>query len=258
MEVRGDHAAQRGTGRGAGVHCADPLHRSSGSLVAPSWPCPMPPPTPRAQTTAVSSSQPTGLLTVTEAAQQAGVSRWTIAGWIDWGYLPSLLIDRRRFVRAADLAAAQTHRHLDGVVPAWRRDRQRAGWRLRQVREAAGLTQLEVAAIAGITHEAISLLETGRRAPMVATVRRLAQALRVAPRVFVADDDLAAVGLTTVAAAARLGVPPARVQTWLATGKLPGVKVSGQWRVPVLAVTELEARKRLRGRSRRLDPRFRG
>jgi excisionase family DNA binding protein len=93
---------------------------------------------------------------------------------------------------------------------------------------------------------------------MVETVRRLAQALRVVPRVFVDDDELSAVGLTTAAAAARLGVPASRVQTWLAAGKLPGMKVSGQWRVPVLAIANLEASARLRGRSRRLDPRFRG
>jgi acetoin utilization deacetylase AcuC-like enzyme len=42
---------------------------------------------------------------------------------------------------------------------------------------------------------------------MAETVRKLAQALRVAPRVFVDDDELAAVGLTTAATAARLGVP---------------------------------------------------
>jgi excisionase family DNA binding protein len=218
----------------------------------------MPPPTPRVPTTAARPSPPPGLLTVRQAAQQAGVSRWTIAGWIAWGSLSAVRIERHRYLRPADLAAAQARQHLDGVVPAWRRDPRRAGWRLRHLREAAGLTQLELAAVTGRTHEAISRLEWGRCAPMAETVRRLAQALRVAPRVFVDADELAAVGVTTAAAAARLGVPPARVQTWLATGQLPGVKVSGQWRVPGLAVAELEASDRLRGRSRRLDPRFPG
>ena len=59
-------------------------------------------------------------------------------------------------------------------------------------------------------------------------------------------------------AAARLRVPAGRVQTWLREGKLAGVKVSGQWRVPVSAVRDLARSGRLRGRSRRLDPRYRG
>jgi excisionase family DNA binding protein len=201
---------------------------------------------------------PPGSLTTHQAAQQAGVSRSTVLGWIASGHLPAQRIDRRRYLRPADLATAQTRQHLDGVVPAWRCDPRRAGWRLRHLREAAGLTQLELEAATSLTHEAISRLEWGRCAPMVETVRKLAQALRVAPRVFVADEELAAVGLTTAATAERLGVPVSRVQTWLATGQLPGLKISGQWRVPVLALTELEASHRLRGRSRRLDPRFRG
>ena len=109
----------------------------------------------RLQTAAIPSTIPPGLLTVAQAVQQAGVSRWTIAGWIDGGYLPSVLINHRRYLRPADLAAAQTRQHLDGVVPAWRRDPRRAGWRLRHLREAAGLTQLELAALTGLAHEAI-------------------------------------------------------------------------------------------------------
>jgi hypothetical protein len=53
-------------------------------------------------------------------------------------------------------------------------------------------------------------------------------------------------------------VPPGRVQKWLAEGQLAGWKVSGQWRVAALSLAELEASQRMRGRSRRLDPRFRG
>jgi len=62
--------------------------------------------------------------------------------------------------------------------------------------------------------------------------------------------------MTTDAVARWLEVPRTRVQLWLRSGKLPGVKVSGQWRVPLDAVLELERRDRLRGRSRRLDPRY--
>jgi excisionase family DNA binding protein len=64
--------------------------------------------------------------------------------------------------------------------------------------------------------------------------------------------------LTLTEAAARLEVPPARVRSWLQQGHLPGTRVSQQWRVPAVAVMELERSGRLRGRSRRLDPRYRG
>ncbi|MGH2617420.1 MAG: helix-turn-helix domain-containing protein, partial [Thermomicrobiales bacterium] len=136
--------------------------------------------------------------------------------------------------------------------------RQRAGLRLRVLREAAGLTQLELEAVSGLRHETISLLELGRRAPQAESVRKLARALRVEPARFVAREQLAAVGLTVAEAAARLEVPVGRVQVWLATGKLAGTKVSGRWRVPAAAVRELAGSGRLRGRSRRLDPRYRG
>lgn len=199
-----------------------------------------------------------GQLTVTEAGQWAGVSRFTVSGWISGGRLPAMLIDRRRRIRTTDLAVAQTDAHVGGVVPAWRRDRRRAGMRLRALREAAGLNQLELEVVSGLTHEAISLLECGRRAPLAETVRKLARALRVEPIQFVGREEVAATGLTVAAAAARLGVPANRVRKWLAAGKLEGVKVSGQWRVPVAAVAELSRSGRLRGRSGRLDPRYRG
>jgi hypothetical protein len=53
-------------------------------------------------------------------------------------------------------------------------------------------------------------------------------------------------------------VPAERVQIWLREGQLAGTKVSGQWRVPAVVVAELDRSGRLRGRSRRLDPRYRG
>ena len=64
--------------------------------------------------------------------------------------------------------------------------------------------------------------------------------------------------LSVAEAASRLDVPVGRVQTWLKQGHLAGTKVSGQWRVPAIVVAELERSERLRGRSRRLDPRYRG
>ncbi len=200
----------------------------------------------------------TELLPVTDAARQAGVSRFTVSGWITQGKLPAVRIDGRRHVRLADLLATQASAHLGEVVPAWREDRRRAGMRLRAVREAAGLNQLQLAAASGLSHEAISTLETGKRAPLAATVGKLAQALAVEPDRFVGFDQVGLTTLTVAEAASRLDVPAGRVQGWLKEGLLPGTKVSGQWRVLAVVVAELGRSGRLRGRSRRLDPRYRG
>ena len=148
--------------------------------------------------------------------------------------------------------------HLGTVVPAWREDRTRAGKRLRALREATGLSQLDLAAASGQTHEAISNVETGKRAPRAATVSRLARALGVDPTQFVSPEPLGLTLLTAAEAAFRLDVPPGRVQIWVKQGELAGVKVSGQWRVPAVAVAELGRSGRLRGSSHRLDPRYRG
>ena len=199
-----------------------------------------------------------GLLRITEAAQQTGVAVLTIRYWIRVGKLPSVRIAGRRYIHPHDLAAIQASVHLGEVVPAWQQDRRHAGRRLRQLREAAGLTQLELAAASGLTHEAISNLETGKRAPRAETVRALAHALGVEPERFVSSDPLGLRMLTVADAASWLDVPAGRVQTWLKQGHLAGEKVSGQWRVPAIVVAELERSERLRGRSRRLDPRYRG
>jgi transcriptional regulator with XRE-family HTH domain len=198
------------------------------------------------------------MLTVTAAAQSADVSPATIRAWIKSGRLPSRRIAGRRAIRPTDLAATQALAHVGRVVPLWRRDRRHAGWRVRRLREAAGMTQLELAAASGLTHETISRLELGRQGASAKTVRTLAQALRVAPEQFVSPDLGASPLLTVRDTAARLAVPAARVQTWLRQGLLGGSKVSGQWRVPPGVVADLERSGRLRGRSRRLDPRYRG
>jgi excisionase family DNA binding protein len=198
------------------------------------------------------------LLTITKAAQQLGVSHYTVRGWITSGYLPAVRINGRRYVRMEDLAESQARAHEGKVVPAWRQNRTRSGQRLRTLREAAGLTQIQLAAASGLTHEAISNLETGKRAPYAATVRALAQALGVEPERFVARDTLGLTLLTVAEAATRLDVPTNRVQAWLREGQVAGTKVSGGWRVPSVVIAELARSGRLRGRSRRLDPRYRG
>jgi excisionase family DNA binding protein len=198
------------------------------------------------------------LLTVREAAHWAGVTRHTINGWITKGWLPAVLIDHRRRIQPADLAVAQTTVHVGVVVPMWQADRQRAGQRLRALREAAGRSQQHLAASSGLTHEEVSRLETGQRAPYPKTVRALAQALGVAPERFVGTDPLGLTMLMVAEAAFRLDVPVDRVRKWLRQGELAGMKVSGQWRVPAVVVAELGRSGRLRGHSRRLDPRYRG
>ena len=199
-----------------------------------------------------------GLLTVADAAAQAGVSPWTLRAWMASGRLPAARIAGRRYIRPADLTATQRVAHVGDVVPAWRQNRQHAGTRLRALREAAGLNQQQLAAASGLTHETISRLEGGQQGASAATVRALARALRVDPERFVGFDSLGLTRLTVAEAASRLEVPAGRVQTWLREGLLSGVKVSGQWRVAAVMVAELGRSGRLRGRSRRLDPRYRG
>lgn len=209
-------------------------------------------------TAAAADSEPTDLLSVSEVVRWAGVSRPTIMHWIRAGRLPTARSGRRHAIRPADLAAAQDRAHAGVVVPLWRADRQRVGQRLRLLREATGMSQLALAAATGLTHEAISRLEHGQPAPYAETVRRLAQALGVAPERFIAYDPLGLSTLTVAEAAWRLDVPVGRVQNWLRLGVLEGGKVSGRWRVPSVAVAELGRSGRLRGHSRRLDPRYRG
>jgi excisionase family DNA binding protein len=197
------------------------------------------------------------ILTIPEAAARLGCSVATISGWIGQGYLPAQRHDRRRWVRLVDLFDAQRLVHVGDVVPAWRREPKRAGWRLRRLREDAGFTQLELAARSGLTHETVSRLEHGRRQPQARTLVALAQALGVTPVAFVRPLERGG-SLTTAEAAARLGVPLPRLQEWLRTGKIVAWKASGQWRVEARDVAALAASDRLRGRSRRLDPRFHG
>lgn len=197
-------------------------------------------------------------LTVAEAERWAGVSRDTINGWIKQGRLHMTLVSGRRHVRLADLAACRATMQLGIVLPVWRVDPVRAGKRLRTLREAHGWSQQQLALRTGLTHEAISKIELGRRAPLAGTVDALAQALDVPVERFVDQVSLGLSYLTVGEAAACLGIPIGRLRKWLRQGLVDGTKIAGQWRVLSVAVSELEHSSRLRGRSRRLDPRYRG
>jgi excisionase family DNA binding protein len=128
---------------------------------------------------------------------------------------------------------------------------------LRALREAAGLTQVALVAASGVTWEAISRLESGHTAPRAETERALAHALEVTPERFVGHDLVGVAELTVADAAARLEVPVGRVQRWLRTGRLSGIRVCRQWRVPAAAIDELARGGQLRGHSQRPAPRDR-
>ena len=193
-----------------------------------------------------------------QAAALAGVSEHTIAYWTKRGLLPTGRSGIAQASSPEEILAAQQVVHAGDVVPRWRADPVYAGQRLRALREQAGLNQQQLARQAGLTHEEISRLECGTRAALAPTVYKLSQALDVAPERFVDDSSLGLELLSTEEAGQRLDVPGKRVQSWLRQGVLPGVKVGEEWRVPAIAVAELERSGRLRGASRRLDPRYRG
>jgi transcriptional regulator with XRE-family HTH domain len=202
--------------------------------------------------------EPSSVLPLREAARLAGVSQRTVVGWVDRGELPVVWINGRRHVRPADLAATQLAAHVGDIVPAWRADPRHCGWRLRRLREAAGLTQIELAERSGLRHETISMLELAHETPFGSTVVRLARALEVAPTAFIQDPKPGDVDLTLAEAAELLEVPPLRLRSWLVTGQVPGRKAGREWRLARRDVLALRTSGRLRGRSRRLDPRWRG
>lgn len=62
--------------------------------------------------------------------------------------------------------------------------------RLRRVRRAAGLTQVQLATQAGCTQQTISYLENGKsRTPSWRVVQALAAALNVDPREVFSDEE---------------------------------------------------------------------
>ena len=159
-----------------------------------------------------------GLLSVTAAAQLTGLSRSTISSWITGGKLPAVRLAGRRYVTREHLLATQATAHLGAVVPAWRQDPAHAGRRLRALREAAGLNQLQLAAASGLTHEAISRLETGHYAPYATRCAPSPRRWGWTPRASSAARPSASTMLTTAEAAFRLDVPIGRVRTWVQAG----------------------------------------
>lgn len=63
---------------------------------------------------------------------------------------------------------------------------------LSEMRSAAGLTQAEVAARAGLTQQMYNYVENGRRRPSVSTAKKIAAVLGFAWTDFFDDDDASA------------------------------------------------------------------
>jgi len=121
------------------------------------------------------------------------------------------------------------------VVMAWRRDRRAAGFRLRALREAAGLSQLDLAAASGVTNDTICRLEMGRRSPRRESLGRLARALDIPPGELIGGEPLARF-LTARETATALGVSESTIGRWIRSGGLPTTKVAGRHRIPSAAL----------------------
>jgi transcriptional regulator with XRE-family HTH domain len=63
------------------------------------------------------------------------------------------------------------------------------GARLRQLRRERALSQRDLSGITGIAYDSISQLETGKRDAQPRTIRKLAEALGVAPRELMKGED---------------------------------------------------------------------
>ena len=62
-------------------------------------------------------------------------------------------------------------------------------YRVREVRESLFVTQAELAQRAGMSESTLSRIETGQQAPRISTVRRIAEALGVAPAELLAPKE---------------------------------------------------------------------
>jgi transcriptional regulator with XRE-family HTH domain len=64
-----------------------------------------------------------------------------------------------------------------------------AGWKLRELRRRRALTLRELAALSSVAYDTIHGIEVGKHEPRPSTIRKLADALGVAPDVFFTDED---------------------------------------------------------------------
>jgi transcriptional regulator with XRE-family HTH domain len=64
------------------------------------------------------------------------------------------------------------------------------GQKLREWRLRRALTLRELGVLAGVSYDSIHAIETGKQEPRPTTVRKLAEALGVAPDVFFADGEI--------------------------------------------------------------------
>jgi HTH-type transcriptional regulator, competence development regulator len=67
------------------------------------------------------------------------------------------------------------------------------GHRIREARAAQGLSLEQLARLTGISAPALSLIETGKRDPRLTTLKRISDALRVAPATLIANGSGTAV-----------------------------------------------------------------
>jgi DNA-binding XRE family transcriptional regulator len=69
------------------------------------------------------------------------------------------------------------------------------GHKIRELREAKGLTQDQLAACAGVRQSAVSWFETGEKTPRIATLQRLASCLGVSTSVLIESLEQETVAL---------------------------------------------------------------
>jgi transcriptional regulator with XRE-family HTH domain len=62
------------------------------------------------------------------------------------------------------------------------------GIRIAQLRQERGLSQAQLAKLAGLTQQAICLLEQGKRRPLLDTCQKLARALNIDPAELLKDS----------------------------------------------------------------------
>ncbi len=96
---------------------------------------------------------------------------------------PRLVLDGRRYVVLREQAYLELLNAAGRPVPdptgwaAWEKDAATLGGRLAERRRDAGLTQGELAKLAGIRIETLNRIERGRTSPDFGTVRQLVLAL---------------------------------------------------------------------------------